>query len=145
MDRLVYDVRDGKRYTQLPLPGWATAIYAPDLAQAIWTCAIHPACYNEAFFAGDETPVRVGDAYRIVAEALGMVYKPRAVLPEAMGRLKKLVYQRRPDESFVKVLFEDYFWASSQKLMRLTGWRPGHTLEQGVAETIRWYREQGRL
>lgn len=145
MDRLIDDVREGKRYTQLPLPGRATAIYAPDLAEAIWTCAMHPACFNESFFVGDETPVNVGDAYKVVAGALGMTYEAREVSPEAMDRLKVLVYRRRPDESFVKVLFEDYFWASSKKLMRLTGWRPRHTLMEGVAKTIGWYRARGLL
>jgi CDP-glucose 4,6-dehydratase len=31
-------------------------------------------------------------------------------------------------------------WLSSEKAHRLLGWRPGFTLEQGLAETVDWYR-----
>ena len=145
MDRIIYDVRDGKPYTKIPLPGCATQIYAPDLAEAIWLGATHPQCQNQTFFVGNHTPVKVGDAYAAIAQGLGMAYKPRDVSPEAIARLKKLVYQKRPNEAFVKVLFENYFWASSEKLSRLTGWQPRHTLAEGVEKTLLWYRQNGLL
>jgi len=32
-------------------------------------------------------------------------------------------------------------WLSSDKADRLLGWRPSFTLEQGLAETVAWYRQ----
>ncbi|NDD28379.1 MAG: SDR family NAD(P)-dependent oxidoreductase [Proteobacteria bacterium] len=42
----------------------------------------------------------------------------------------------RPEKSEVERLLGD-----SAKLRRLTDWRPRHDLSQGLAETIRWFRE----
>ena len=33
--------------------------------------------------------------------------------------------------------------ASNEKAKRQLGWRPRHTFEQGLAETVQWYRDNG--
>jgi dTDP-glucose 4,6-dehydratase len=33
------------------------------------------------------------------------------------------------------------YWLSSEKLQRELGWRPKHTFETGIEETVRWYQE----
>lgn len=44
----------------------------------------------------------------------------------------------RPEKSEVERLL-----GSAEKLKKLTGWQPAHTFEQGIAETIAWFRDNG--
>lgn len=45
----------------------------------------------------------------------------------------------RPEASEVRALLADH-----SKLTAATGWRPAHTLEQGLERTIQWWRERIR-
>ena len=45
----------------------------------------------------------------------------------------------RPEASEVRALLADH-----SKLTAATGWRPAHTLEQGLERTIRWWRDRIR-
>ena len=45
-----------------------------------------------------------------------------------------------PEKSEVKRLL-----GSNEKIRRLTGWQPGYTLQQGIRETIAWFRDEGNL
>ena len=45
----------------------------------------------------------------------------------------------------LRILFEDAFWCSADKLFTKLGYQPRYGFEAGVARTVRWYREQGLL
>jgi dTDP-glucose 4,6-dehydratase len=34
---------------------------------------------------------------------------------------------------------------SNEKIRRLTGWQPIYTLQQGIRETIEWFRDERNL
>ena len=46
----------------------------------------------------------------------------------------------RPEKSEVERLL-----GSNEKIRRLTGWQPTHTLKQGIRETIEWFRDEENL
>jgi NAD dependent epimerase/dehydratase len=46
----------------------------------------------------------------------------------------------RPEKSEVERLL-----GSNEKIRRLTGWQPEYTLEQGIRETIAWFRDEENL
>ncbi|SDP56449.1 NAD-dependent 4,6-dehydratase LegB [Clostridium gasigenes] len=46
----------------------------------------------------------------------------------------------RPDKSEVNRLL-----GSNEKIKRLTGWSPSHTFEEGIKETVEWFKEEGNL
>lgn len=46
----------------------------------------------------------------------------------------------RPEKSEVERLL-----GCNKKVLALTGWKPAHSLEQGLEETIAWFREPGNL
>lgn len=58
----------------------------------------------------------------------------RQIAPEA--RIVCDEQRLRPKKSEVNRLL-----GSAEKLRRLTGWKPAYTLEEGLAETIAWFRE----
>ena len=46
----------------------------------------------------------------------------------------------RPEKSEVERLL-----GSNEKIRKLTGWRPEYTLQQGLRETIEWFKDKGNL
>lgn len=46
----------------------------------------------------------------------------------------------RPDKSEVNRLL-----GSNEKIKRLTGWSPSHTFEEGIKETVEWFKEEGNM
>jgi NAD dependent epimerase/dehydratase len=48
--------------------------------------------------------------------------------------------RKRPQHSEVERLL-----GTSQKLRRLTGWQPRHSLEEGLARTIEWFRDKDNI
>jgi CDP-glucose 4,6-dehydratase len=98
-------------------------LYVEDGAAAYMTLAEQlirdPSLRGEAFnFAGGESDV------------LGLVERIRL----AMGsELQPVVLDQASNEIPVQIL-------SSQKALARLGWQPEHTLDQGLAKTIAWYR-----
>lgn len=86
---------------------------------------------NSSDTIGQEVNIASGSEISIgrLAELLISVINPNAILVSDNERF-------RPEASEV-----DRLLGSSEKLQRLTGWKPQYTLEQGLQETIAWFRE----
>lgn len=145
MDRLVYDVRDGRHYTRFPFPGLASEVYAEDLAEMIWLAGEHPKTLNEIFFVANPEPVRIGRVFADVADALGRPYAPLPVSPEKMERTRQFLYRRYPENPLLRILFENAFACSTEKWYRMTGYQPRYGYGEGVRRTVAWYRANGLL
>ena len=143
MDRLVYDVAQGKPYTRYPFPGRASSIFAPDLAEIIETAGHHPGADNDIFFVGDREPVVIHEAYALIAKELGIDYRPIEATAEDMERTRNQLYLRYPWNPLVKIMFEDTFYCSTDKWYHATARPPAIGFEEGVARTVRWYKDQG--
>ncbi len=143
MDRLIKDVAAGKPYTRIPFPGRASYIYVENLADLIWQAALNPAARNEVFFASEQEPIQVGEAFQQAAKALGVDYSPRTI--SDMGRFRSFLYHRDPNNPLLQILFEDYFYCSSEKVHQILNYRPRFGMMEGVEKTLQWYRKQGGL
>jgi UDP-glucose 4-epimerase len=122
--------------------------------------ALDPQC--PAIRIGDTTPVRdfsyVGDtvdAFLAVGTAetieFGTVYNSGSGRPTSVAEVIELVLREtgsekpvetdaeriRPERSEVRLLLAD-----AGRLAAATGWRPQVSLEEGLARTIRWWRER---
>lgn len=73
--------------------------------------------------------ISIGDLAKTIINQI----EPKATVKQDQARL-------RPDKSEVFRLC-----GSAKKLMALTSWKPGHTLEQGLRETISWYSSKENL
>ena len=84
--------------------------------------------YGEAYNGGTGRVVTIGETVAAIARLAG-TNKP--VVTEA-ARI-------RPEASEVRALLAD-----RAKLTAATGWKPAHTLEQGLERTMQWWRERIR-
>jgi len=102
-----------------------TLTHVDDIADGVVTALAHPAAENEDFNVSASDERTIADIARIVWEACG----------------------RDPSEFELRHLpsFEvdvQRRWPSVEKAERLLGWRARVDLETGIADTVRWLREQ---
>ncbi|HHL38945.1 MAG TPA: NAD-dependent epimerase/dehydratase family protein [Deltaproteobacteria bacterium] len=78
---------------------------------------------GQAFNFAPERPVSVAELVALMTKVSGKTH----IEPDVRGK-------GRPDGE----IYHQYL--SCEKAGKMLGWRPAHTLEEGLAETYRWYR-----
>jgi UDP-glucose 4-epimerase len=106
-------------------------LFVKDTAAAFATVGAAPAeqVSGELFNAGTGEEISVGDTAELIASLMG-----REV--EFTCEAERL----RPENSEVRRLVCD-----STKLQKATDWRPGHSLREGLTETIEWFSDPANL
>lgn len=88
---------------------------------------------GEVINIGSNFEVSIGDAARIIAEAMDVEI-------EILADEQRL----RPEKSEV-----DRLWAANKKAVRLLGWRPSYSgldgFRRGITETVAWFRQPANL
>lgn len=103
--------------------------FAPDTANGFVAIAKCDDAIGQEINIATGTEVSIGDlARKLIAQI-----NPEATIEVDAQRL-------RPEKSEVERLL-----GSSEKIRRMTGWDTRYNLDQGLAETIRWFREQENL
>ena len=95
------------------------------------------------FIAIAETDTAVGEEINIASQqeiAIGQLAREiiSQINPEA--RIVADDIRLRPEKSEVERLL-----GSNEKIRKLTGWRPEYTLQQGLRETIEWFKDKDNL
>ncbi|MBU2521169.1 MAG: GDP-mannose 4,6-dehydratase [Proteobacteria bacterium] len=110
-------------------------IYVGNLIDAIVTCLVHPKAAGETFLVSDGQDVSTPELIRLMAGAMGkeawLFSCPVSVL-EAMG---KITGRSAEVERIVGSLCVD-----SRKIRRVLGWKPLFTAEEGIRDTVCWYK-----
>jgi len=127
-------------------------IYIDDLLEGLRLAATNDEALGEVFVLSGKEPLTTDDMIDIIANELGATLPPvRAPLPLFMGAavamettmrplgLQPPLHRRRMD------FFKKSFAFDGQKAADRLGFHPSVSFEQGVAETARWYGEQGYL
>jgi nucleoside-diphosphate-sugar epimerase len=110
-------------------------IYVDNLAGAVLRCVEHPAAAGRTFLVADGEDVSTPELVRRMADALGRTAR-LVPLPEAWLRLAgRLLGRQAAVERLCGSLQVD-----SGAIREALGWRPAHTLAQGLAATALWYR-----
>ena len=123
----------------LPLPfasvrNRRSLIYLGNLVDAIARCAEHPAARGP-FLVSDEETVSTPELVSRIARALE---RPARLVPTPLGLLQLAgMLAGRRDE--IRRLTGNLAIDSS-RARRLLDWRPPYTLDEGLAETARWFR-----
>ena len=124
----------------LPLPfkginNRRSFLYLGNLVDAIFSCIEHPLAVGETFLVSDGQDVSTPDLIKMIACAM----KKRAVLfslyPGILKVLCKIIGRSEELEKLTGTLIVD-----SSKIRNLLGWKPPFTLEQGIQETVNYYR-----
>jgi len=103
--------------------------YVADTCDGFVALAKCDATVGEEVNVATQTEISIGD---FAAEMIRQI-NPEATIVSDAQRL-------RPEASEV-----DRLLGSNAKIERLTGWKPQRTFEQGIANTIAWFREPGNL
>jgi nucleoside-diphosphate-sugar epimerase len=149
----VQSVRRGLRY----MPGSKTntfhVIYVRDLARAYVLAAQKPLPGVERMLLGNPGPHPMHKIFRLFCIEAGLepprllpkwaVYPP-AMLLECIGTI--LRSRKSPLLTRGRVnMFYDSIGYSSDKAARLLGFTCQYTLEEGIHNTVQWYRDNGYL
>jgi len=127
-------------------------IYVDDLVQGLLIAAEHEAAAGEVFVLAGREPVTTETMVGTIARCLGK--RPRRLrvpllllLAAAFAMetvlkpvgIKPPLHRRRLD------FFRKSFHFSARKASDMLGFVPKFSFEEGVKETLRWYRERGYL
>ncbi|HYR52048.1 MAG TPA: NAD-dependent epimerase/dehydratase family protein [Candidatus Dormibacteraeota bacterium] len=135
------------------LPGTRrfSLVYAVDLARAVWEALTQDRAVGKVYFVGGPDLVSYDETGDEIARALGTwavpVFLPGFVLHAGglAGELAGALTRRPPflsREKIREITTGDWI-LSSQRIRSELGWSPATSLEQGLRETARWYREAG--
>ena len=124
----------------LPLAGARNArslVYVGNLVDALIACATRVEAAGQTYLVSDGDAVSTAELVSDIARALERkdrsFYFPPGVLHAVAGLLGK---SAQVDRLFGSLRVD------SSKLRQQLGWTPPYTLQQGLAETARWYRQQ---
>jgi nucleoside-diphosphate-sugar epimerase len=110
-------------------------LYVGNLADAIVTCLDHPAAVGKTYMLADGEDVSTPELFRVVGAALErparLVNVPRILL-----RLGAWLLGRGADFSRVN----GDLVVDASAIRRELDWQPPYKLQEGLAETARWYR-----
>jgi nucleoside-diphosphate-sugar epimerase len=120
----------------VPLPFGSVAnrrslLYVGNLVSAVRAVLESPLHGTETFFVTDGRDLSLPALIRMIGEALG---KPARLLP-VPPRLLRLVLPAAEAERLIGSLT-----VAGSKLSRMTGYRPPHSVEEGLRATADWYR-----
>jgi nucleoside-diphosphate-sugar epimerase len=125
----------------VPLPVGAidnrrSLLYMGNLVDAIGVCLSHPGARDQVFLLSDAEDVSTPDLVRRLAAALRV--RPRLLaVPLPLLRLAgQLTGRAAAVERLTGSLQVD-----SSRIRAALGWEPPFSLDRGLAETARWYRD----
>ncbi len=110
-------------------------IYLENLVSAIIVCIKHANLTKETFLVSDDENISTPELIRMIASAMK---KTPILLPIPLSLLNffgKIIGKREEIEKLTDSLSVD-----SSKIRNLLGWKPPFTLEEGIEETVKWYK-----
>jgi nucleoside-diphosphate-sugar epimerase len=115
-------------------------IYLENLVNAIMICAIHPKAAGAIFLVSDNEDISTPELIRRIAAKLGKT--PRLLpCPPMMLRLAgKLSGRSAEAERLLGSLTVDTI-----KIRRELGWKPPYSMEQGLKNTVEWFKNSAKF
>ena len=104
-------------------------VYVKDTIEGFIRIAESDNTIGEEINIATQMEISIGD----LARKIIMVINPQATIVTDAKRL-------RPENSEVKRLL-----GSVEKMYRLTGWKPQYSLDEGLRETIEWFKQKEHL
>jgi nucleoside-diphosphate-sugar epimerase len=110
-------------------------IYVGNMADALISCATHPAAANQTYLVSDGVDVSTPDLLKMAGEAMG---RPARLIPFPTSLLRlagRLAGKTAQIDRLLGSLRID-----SGKIRRELNWTPPYTMQQGLRATAEWYR-----
>lgn len=112
-------------------------IYVENLADAAILCATHPRAAGETFLVSDGPALSTPELMSAIANALGKPCRMFLLPVSIMRFLARLTGKSSQMDKLVQSLEID-----NSKIRNLLGWSPLFSMQQGLQETARWFREK---
>ena len=122
----------------LPLKGInnrRSFLYLGNLLDAIITCISHPLAAGETFLVSDGQDVSTQDLIKMIACAMNKKVVLFSLHPGILKALCKIAGKTEELEKLTGSLLVD-----SSKIRNLLGWKLPFTLEEGIRETVKYYK-----
>jgi nucleoside-diphosphate-sugar epimerase len=110
-------------------------IYVGNLVDAIIACVSHTEAAGETFLVSDGRDISTPDLINIIAKELG---KRPFILCCPSWLIRNLGRLIGRGEDIGRLT--DSLMVDSSKIRKMLGWTPPYTLEEGIRETVKWYR-----
>jgi len=110
-------------------------LYLGNLVDAIVACINHPRAAGETFLVSDGEDVSTPDLINLIARAMGKKAILFSLHPDILKALCKIVGKDEELEKLTGTLIID-----SSKIRNMLGWQPPFTLEEGIKETVKYYK-----
>ena len=114
-------------------------VYVGNLVSAIEACVTHPIAANRTFFVSDDHDVSMPQLVEAIAAALGK--RPR-LFPFPPRLLQCIGHVGGRGEQMARLT--ESLQVNISRIKTEIGWRPPFSLQQGLRETVSWYRTQSR-
>ncbi len=111
-------------------------LYLGNLVDAIITCITHPLAAGETFMVSDGQDVSTPDLIKMIASAMNKRPVLFSLHSGILKALCRIVGKAEELEKLTGSLLVD-----SSKIRNLLGWKPRFSVEEGIAETVRFYKD----
>lgn len=112
-------------------------LYLGNLVDFLAGCVEHPEAAGEIFMVSDGEPLSTEDLVRRLARHLDRPARLFGMPPAALGLMSRL-----PRGKAIRSRLFCSLEVDSEPARGRLGWAPPYTVEEGLAETVRWYRER---
>lgn len=112
-------------------------IYVGNLVDAILTTLHHPNAAGGTFLVADAQPVSTPELIRKTARLMGA---PVRLIRFPVGLLN--LAGRAMHRSAQVERLTNSLWADTREIQARLGWRPRISFDQGLGETVTWYRDR---
>ena len=125
----------------LPLPfksirNRRSLIYLGNLVDAISVCVNHPLAAGETFMVSDGQDISTPDLIKAIAYAMNKKPALFSLHPRFLKALSNIFGKQEEAGKLTGTLVVD-----SSKIRNLLNWKPPFTLEDGLAETVAYYKK----
>ncbi len=135
-------------------PKWISIVHARDLVEGILQAAEASVAENETYFLGNPESHSISDLMGLILEGLGRkrylalpvphwLVKSVAACSETWGRLVGSPAMFNRDKA--REMIQEKWVCSSEKAVAAFGWAPRISIQEGLSQTAKWYREHGFL
>ncbi len=114
-------------------------VYVGNLVHSLGACLAHPAAANRTFFVSDDHDVSTPQLIREIAAALG---KKPLLFPLPPALLRGIGALTGRTEQIARLTGS--LQVDISRIKSELGWKPRFSMQEGLAETVSWYRSLRR-
>jgi nucleoside-diphosphate-sugar epimerase len=114
-------------------------IYLGNLVDAIITCIKHPGATGQTYLLSDGKDLSTPELIRLISKTMGRKSRLFPFPPNILKTIGKITGRSTEIDRLIGSLCVD-----SRKIRTMLGWNPPYTPEEGIRQTVLWYKKYER-